>query len=52
MLYGSEVAFPACEISSNNFIKLRNIAKLFDIDVDLRDNRAWIEPDVSPYTED
>jgi hypothetical protein len=39
-------------ISGNNYIKLRDIAKLFDFDVDWRDGKAWIEPDVSPYTED
>ena len=39
-------------IGGNNFIKLRDIAKLFDFDVDWRDGKAWIEPDVSPYTED
>ena len=39
-------------IGGNNYTKLRNIAKLFDFDVDWRDVKAWIEPDVSPYTED
>lgn len=39
-------------IEGNNYIKLRDIAKLFDFDVDWRDGKAWIEPDVSPYTED
>lgn len=39
-------------IDGNNYIKLRDIAKLFDFDVDWRDGKAWIEPDVSPYTED
>lgn len=42
----------AYAIGGNNFIKLRDIAKLFNFDVDWRDNKAWIEPDVSPYTED
>jgi hypothetical protein len=39
-------------IAENNYIKLRDIAKLFDFDVDWRDGKAWIEPDMSPYTED
>ena len=42
----------AYTIGGNNYIKLRDIAKLFDFDVDWRDGKAWIEPDVSPYTED
>jgi len=42
----------AYTIGDNNFIKLRDIAKLFDFDVDWRDGKAWIEPDVSPYTDD
>lgn len=42
----------AYNIADNNYIKLRDIAKLFDFDVDWRDGKAWIEPDVSPYTED
>ncbi len=42
----------AYSIGGNNYIKLRDIAKLFDFDVDWRDGKAWIEPDVSPYTED
>jgi hypothetical protein len=42
----------AYAIGGYNFIKLRDIAKLFGFDVDWRDNKAWIEPDVSPYTED
>jgi len=42
----------AYNIGDNNFIKLRDIAKLFDFDVDWRDGRAWIEPDQSPYTDD
>jgi hypothetical protein len=42
----------AYNIGNNNYIKLRDIAKLFDFDVDWRDGKAWIEPDVSPYTED
>lgn len=42
----------AYAIGDNNFIKLRDIAKLFGFDVDWRDNKAWIEPYVSPYTED
>jgi len=42
----------AYTIGGNNFVKLRDIAKLFDFDVDWRDGKAWIEPDVSPYTED
>ena len=42
----------AYTIGGNNYIKLRDIAKLFDFDVDWRDSKAWIEPDVSPYTED
>jgi hypothetical protein len=42
----------AYTIEGNNYIKLRDIAKLFDFDVDWRDGKAWIEPDVSPYTED
>ena len=33
-------------------MELRDIAKIFDFDVDWRDNKAWIEPDVSPYTDD
>lgn len=41
----------AYEIGGNNFIKLRDIARLFDFDVDWRDNKAWIEPDNS-YTDD
>lgn len=41
----------AYEIGGNNFIKLRDIARLFDFDVDWRDNKVWIEPDKS-YTED
>jgi hypothetical protein len=41
----------AYEIGGNNFIKLRDIAKLFDFDVDWRDSKAWIEPDES-YTDD
>ncbi|MDD4688581.1 MAG: hypothetical protein PHE51_02405 [Eubacteriales bacterium] len=42
----------AYTIGGNNYIKLRDIAKLFDFDVDWRDGKAWIEPNVSPYTED
>lgn len=42
----------AYNIGGNNYIGLREIAKLFDFDVDWRDGKAWIEPDVSPYTED
>ncbi len=42
----------AYNIGGNNYIKLRDIAKLFDFDVDWRDGKAWIEPDVSPYTVD
>jgi hypothetical protein len=42
----------AYSIDGNNFIKLRDIAKLFDFDVDWRDGKVWIEPDESPYTED
>lgn len=42
----------AYNIDSNNYIKLRDIAQLFDFDVDWRDGKAWIEPDVSPYTPD
>ena len=42
----------AYTIDGNNYIKLRDIAKLFDFNVDWRDGKAWIEPDVSPYTED
>jgi hypothetical protein len=42
----------AYSIGDNNFIRLRDIAKLFDFDVDWRDGKAWIEPDESPYTED
>lgn len=42
----------AYTIGGNNYIKLRDIAKLFDFDVDWRDGKAWIEPDVSPYTQD
>jgi hypothetical protein len=42
----------AYNIEGSNYIKLRDIAKLFDFDVDWRDGKAWIEPDVSPYTED
>jgi hypothetical protein len=42
----------AYTIGGNNYIKLRDIAKLFDFDVDWRNGKAWIEPDVSPYTED
>ena len=50
---GSAVSgLTAYNIGGNNFIKLRDIAKLFDFDVDWRDGKAWIEPDVSPYTED
>lgn len=41
----------AYEIGGNNFIKLRDIARLFDFDVDWRDNKAWIEPNES-YTDD
>lgn len=43
---------PAYTIGGNNYIKLRDIAKQFDFDVDWRDGKAWIEPDVSPYTDD
>jgi hypothetical protein len=42
----------AYNIGGNNYIKLRDIAKLFDFDVDWRDGKAWLEPDVSPYTDD
>ena len=42
----------AYNIGDNNYIKLRDIAKLFNFDVDWHDGKAWIEPDVSPYTED
>lgn len=42
----------AYTIGGNNYIKLRDIAKLFGFDVDWSDGKAWIEPDVSPYTED
>jgi len=51
MLNGKEVALPAYEIGGNNYVKLRDIAKLFDFDVDWRDNKVWIEPDKF-YTED
>jgi hypothetical protein len=38
-------------INNNNYIKLRDIAQLFDFDVDWRDGKAWIEPDEA-YTPD
>jgi hypothetical protein len=52
ILNGTEVALTAYEIGGNNFIKLRDIAKLFDFAADWRDGKAWIEPNVSLYTED
>jgi hypothetical protein len=38
-------------INGNNYIKLRDIAQLFDFDADWRDGKAWIEPDEA-YTPD
>lgn len=49
---GNVTDLTAYNIGGNNYIKLRDIAKLFDFDVDWRDGKAWIEPGVSPYTED
>ncbi len=41
----------AYTIADSNYIKLRDIAKLFDFDVDWKDNKAWLEPDTT-YTDD
>ncbi|HOJ11156.1 MAG TPA: WG repeat-containing protein [Clostridiales bacterium] len=49
---GNVADLTAYNIGGNNYTKLRDIAKLFDFDVDWRDGKVWIEPDVSPYTED
>lgn len=36
-------------IDDNNYIKLRDIAKIFDFSVDWRDNKIWIESMAKPY---
>lgn len=38
-------------INGSNYIKLRDIAKALDFNVDWRDGKAWIEPE-NPYTAD
>jgi hypothetical protein len=47
----SDVTLTAWNFGGNNYFKLRDIAEVFNFDVNWRDNKIWIEPN-NPYTED